>query len=171
MVVSPCYVLLVFCEQGDKGAGQLHVMGSQDLRIGADTAPLFIFDGRINHPHISHVMRRRFQTKERHTDCTCRTIFGRRNRYASAVRTSSGTPAVTDNTHNNPKLRLRRAVPFRAAGGVPTRIIERARLPLLGICPQGRSGARAFFKSQTTNKTDAYEDASRLGEHSRQKQT
>ena len=41
MVVSPCYVLLVFCEQGDKGAGQLHVMGSQDLRIGADTAPPF----------------------------------------------------------------------------------------------------------------------------------
>jgi len=32
----------------DKGAGQFHVKGSQDLRVGADTAPLFIFCGRIH---------------------------------------------------------------------------------------------------------------------------
>ena len=27
MVVSPCYVLLVFCEQFDKGAGQFPLIG------------------------------------------------------------------------------------------------------------------------------------------------
>ena len=34
----------------DKGAGQSHAMGSQDLSLGAATAPLFIFPGQANPP-------------------------------------------------------------------------------------------------------------------------
>lgn len=38
---------------------------------------------------------RRLQTQERHTDCTCREILGRRNRYALAAQTRMGTPAIS----------------------------------------------------------------------------
>lgn len=55
--------------------------------------PFFISAGAItNYQPI--VMRRRLQTTRRHTDCTDRKIFGRRNRYASAVQTVTGTPVV-----------------------------------------------------------------------------
>ncbi len=44
-VVSPCYVLFVFCGQGSKGAWQFPDLGSQDRQAGAATAPPFYFPG------------------------------------------------------------------------------------------------------------------------------
>lgn len=64
---------------------------------GADTAPPFfypihaisyctaiLFRGAITN-YQTNVMRRRFTAIRHHTDCTCRSIFGRRNRYVPSV--------------------------------------------------------------------------------------
>lgn len=72
-----------------KGAGQLPCQVSYDRSRGADTAPLFYFCGR-NHHQTFQVMRRRLQGIK-HTDCTARTIFGRRNRCALAVQAAMET--------------------------------------------------------------------------------
>lgn len=72
-----------------KGAGQLLFQVSYDRSRGADTAPLFYFCGR-NHHQTFQVMRRRLQGIK-HTDCTARTIFGRRNRCALAAQAAMET--------------------------------------------------------------------------------
>ena len=82
-VVSPCYVLLAYCEQGDKGAGQFPCKGSQDLRIGADTAPLFLFPAGAR-SIAPNVMRRLDPNTIKYTNFTCR-ILGRRNRRAGTT--------------------------------------------------------------------------------------
>ena len=86
-VVSPCYVLLAYCEQGDKGAGQFPCKGSQDLRIGADTAPLFLFPAGAR-SIAPNVMRRLDPNTIKYTNCTCR-ILGRRNRHAGTTPSSA----------------------------------------------------------------------------------
>lgn len=96
-----------------------HLKVLQDLSLGADTAPPFfypihaisyctaiLFRGAITN-YQPNVMRRRFTAIRHHTDCTCRSIFGRRNRYAHAyaaptetaiiirIGTPVGTPCLT----------------------------------------------------------------------------
>ena len=92
-VVSPCYVLLAYCEQGDKGAGQFPCKGSQDLRIGADTAPLFLFPAGAR-SIAPNVMRRLDPNTIKYTNCTCR-ILGRRNRRAGTTPSSATSLSAT----------------------------------------------------------------------------
>lgn len=94
MVVSPCYVLLLW-GRTRKGARQLHVKGSSKTCSERQfSRPLLFYSiaGRIIHQTFQ-VMRRRLQGI-RHTDCTARMILGRRNRYAPAATTITKTPAV-----------------------------------------------------------------------------
>ena len=71
-----------------------HLKVLQDLRVRAANAPLAFFIYWGAQPSSTfHVMRRRLQ-RMKHTDCTDRGIFGRRNRYAFAALTLTGTPAV-----------------------------------------------------------------------------
>lgn len=49
MVVSPCCVLLAFCEQGGKGAGQHPSEGTPRPATGAANAPLFFISAGANH--------------------------------------------------------------------------------------------------------------------------
>ncbi len=66
-----------FTDRTDKGAGQLPCKGSQDLRIGADTASFFYFPGRTPNLLTPTVMR---QHREDifHTTCTACKNFDRR---------------------------------------------------------------------------------------------
>lgn len=59
----------------------------------------YIHTGR-NHHQTFQVMRRRLQGIK-HTDCTARRIFGRRNRYALAAPMVTGTPAANKSVYNN----------------------------------------------------------------------
>ncbi len=61
-----------FTDRTDKGAGQLPCKGSQDLRIGADTASFFYFPGRTPNLLTPTVMRRHREDIF-HTTCTAYT--------------------------------------------------------------------------------------------------
>ena len=66
-----------FTDRTDKGAGQLPCKGSQDLRIGADTASFFYFPGRTPNLLTPTVMRRHREDIF-HTTCTACKDFDRR---------------------------------------------------------------------------------------------
>ncbi len=52
MVVSPCYVLLVFCGQGDKAQDSIHVRFPKTGSKGLTPRPFFISAGRIYIPFV-----------------------------------------------------------------------------------------------------------------------
>lgn len=56
----------------------------------------FLLSYGAHHPPTFQVMRRRLQTIRLHTDCTCRDIFGRWNRYSLAIHTLLGMLDVKD---------------------------------------------------------------------------
>lgn len=63
-------------------------------------------------------MRRRLQTHE-HTDCTSRGILGRRNRYALAAQTITGTPVVGNRDPHADSV-IGHAAAFRFLCSIPT---------------------------------------------------
>ena len=67
-----------FTDRTDKGAGQLPCKGSQDLRIGADTASFFYFPGRTPNLLTPTVMRRHREDIF-HTTCTACKDLDRRD--------------------------------------------------------------------------------------------
>ncbi len=67
-----------FTDRTDKGAGRLPCKGSQDLRIGADTASFFYFPGRTPNLLTPTVMRRHREDIF-HTTCTACKDFDRRD--------------------------------------------------------------------------------------------
>lgn len=136
-------------------------------------------------------MRLRLQTYE-HTDCTDRTILVRRNRYAFAEQAGIGTPVVQNSTHDNLRLRLRRVVlfPLFSLRSFRPRIAQRMLYHYLSKSVDCRiniwyfylrttsswgpvvrnsdngSGVRALLNQNRHNI--AYENASRLGKHTRE---
>lgn len=137
---------LFFVGRTSKGAGQLQLRVFHDLLTGA-APPFFISAGAITN-YQPNVMRRRLQGIK-HTDCTARWIFGRRNRYALAAPMVTGTPAATKSVYNNLKFYRDGSFLFSSVGIVPTTIVMRTALTLgdlpIEISTVGREFVRFYF--------------------------
>lgn len=79
-----------------QGRGTFLITGfliPSDWNVIASLAFFMIFRGALTN-YQPNVMRRRFTAIRHHTDCTCRSIFGRRNRYVPSVQMIPNRNAV-----------------------------------------------------------------------------
>ncbi len=144
-----------FTDRTDKGAGQLPCKGSQDLRIGADTASFFYFPGRTPNLLTPTVMRRHREDIF-HTTCTACKDLDRRD-PSIPLRSTRGDSLCCHVERSDSKVETSRPIGActftnhtRSAHNAETNINDRSRCSIIPRLERGMPAVDGFVTYHST---------------------